>query len=309
MFIARTVASAVQRASSGPSYDPDAIVYFTAVAANGGTITTANKTAFNNAFLSLKSTNANDGFSLWSHINQGYFFFGQESYSNGLFVPFYNTNSGSGLQPITTSPATPNGSAFTYTKTGGLVFDSSTNNIDTGINNSNTGAWPTTTNSVGPSNYRHGYVYITNTAAQTYIAPFGQASTLPRSFQVQYGYNSNNVSGRYFTDAATSVVLSNTYIPGGNTADGGWGINQPISAGGAYTNLVTGTNKAYNVISGTPQTASLVNSNILIGQANGAVYSGGNFLAATFGCGFNNSSSSDFTLLDNIIATLKAALV
>ena len=57
---------------SGPSYDPDAAAWLSAVADNGGTITgnlsSGNKKAFNNAFLSLKSTSSTKGGSLWSRI-------------------------------------------------------------------------------------------------------------------------------------------------------------------------------------------------------------------------------------------------
>jgi hypothetical protein len=297
--------------SAGPTYDSDATVYFASVASNGGTITTANKTAFNNAFLSLKSTNANDGSSLWSHINQGYFFFGQESYSNGLFVPFYNTNVGSGLQPINTSIATPNGNAFTYTKTGGLVFDGSTNYIDTGINNATTGGvggtWPVTT-TTGPSNNRHGYSYITNTgqsfAGTINFVPFGQGpSVTSRAFQLTLTYNGSSRSGRLYNNSATSGNISSSQL----FVDGGWGIPSPNYTGGLGINTVFGANRGASVSVASPATTALVNSNIYIGYgANN--FSSGNFLSSTFGCSFNGGAG-DFALLDGIITTLKAALI
>ena len=297
--------------NSEPTYDSDATVYFASVASNGGTITTANKTAFNDAFLSLKSTNANNGYSLWSHINQGYFFFGQESYSNGLFVPFYNTNVGSGLQPINTSIATPNGTAFTYTKSGGLVFDGSTNYIDTGINNATTGAattgaWPVTI-TTGPSNNRHGYSYITNTGqsfgGSINFVPFGQgASTSSRAFQLTLGYNGVSRSGKLYNNSPTSGNISTSQI----FVDGGWGIPSALYNGGTTINAVFGNNRGASVSVAVPTAASLINSNIYIGYgANN--FSSGNFLSSTFGCSFNGGAG-DFALLDSIINTLKTSL-
>jgi hypothetical protein len=296
--------------NSGPTYDSDATVYFASVASNGGTITTANKTAFNNAFLSLKSTNANDGSSLWSHINQGYFFFGQESYSNGLFVPFYNTNVGSGLQPINTSIATPNGTAFTYTKTGGLVFDGSTNYIDTGINNATTGGvggtWPVTT-TTGPSNNRHGYSYITNTG-QSFgslinFVPFGQgASTSSRAFQLNLGSNGTNTYGKLYNNSPISGNISTTQ----QFYDGGWGIPSAPFNGGITINAVFGNNRGASVSVAVPATTALVNSNIYIGYG-ANFHSSGNFLFSTFGCSFNGGAG-DFARLDSIINTLKTSL-
>jgi hypothetical protein len=70
--------------SVSPSYDPDAQAWFSAVEATGSTITSTNKTAFNTAFLSLKSNN------IWDKIAQGCFFVGIDGADplTGAFTPF-----------------------------------------------------------------------------------------------------------------------------------------------------------------------------------------------------------------------------
>jgi len=284
-------------AKSGYTWtDADGYAWYQNVVTNGGTITKANQAKFDTAFQSLKSTNAQDGNSLWSHINQGYWFIGQQSLTNGLFVPFYNTNTGSGLQPINTSVAT-NNNFSSYTKTGGLVGDGSSTYIDTGINNNNTSVWAPAT-----SPYRHGYVYLNGTGAQNFpINPFGMSSTSQRTFSLQASSFSNSllITGRVYVDSASGGTIFTTTNAG---YDGGWGI--PNINGRSTCRIAMGTNQYWTVAAGIPLNSSLVSGNILIGQAAGS-FSQANIIASTFGSAL---TSTDFASIDGIVNTLVAAL-
>jgi hypothetical protein len=90
---------------------------------------------------------------IWSKLKQGYFFIGQQEFGTGLFVPFYNSNTGSGQQPLNTSPATNiNITSSSYTKNVGLSNLPVQSGINTGIANNNAN-WPSTTESEGRSAY------------------------------------------------------------------------------------------------------------------------------------------------------------
>ena len=300
--------------SSGPTYDTDAAAWFAAVAANGGTITTANKTAFNTAFLALKSTNSADGNSLWSHINQGYWFVGQESLTTGLFVPFYNTNTGSGLQPIDANPATNNGFS-NYSKTAGLTGNNTTS-IQPAISNNSSG-WPVST--------RHLYGYFKNVSGKLgtpvggLVTRTGSGPTANTNYigMAQAGWDS---SGRWYGNVAMnygqknvagSVALGNT-SSGFSASDGGWGIISNTGSG-AY-NIRGGSDTAlfadfYN--SYTSGTATLNSSQIYFN--NGGASTGGATIAfASIGTGFytpiSTDGTTDFLLIDNIVSTLISSL-
>jgi hypothetical protein len=114
--------------SVGPSYDPDAQAWFSAVEATGSTITSTNKTAFNTAFLSLKSNN------IWDRIAQGCFFVGIDGANplTGAFTPF-KTISG-------TTPTNVNFTTSDYNRLTGIIQDGGNNIegtkfIDTGVLN------------------------------------------------------------------------------------------------------------------------------------------------------------------------------
>jgi len=284
---------------TGIYIDPDFVSWLASVQAAGGTITSANQIAFNNAFLALKGTTAKDGNSLWSHINQGYFFIGQESLTRGLFVPFYDTT-GAGLLPINPSPANYNFS--NYTKTGGLQGDGTSTFIDTGIDNNNTAIWPS------GSPYRHGYVYLNNNNGSLSGGfPFGTSvgsntGSNAKVFQASLYNYFNATTGRIWTDATTSNIFGVTQqSPGLN---GGWGIPNSYSNGGLNDTVVIGRNRSFKVISATPASSNLVPTPILIGRTTQG-FSPSNIIAATFG---SSVTASDFTLLDDIINNLISQL-
>jgi hypothetical protein len=136
--------------SVGPSYDPDALAWFTAVEATGNTITLANKTAFNTAFLALKSNN------IWSRITQGCFFVGIDGANplTGAFTPFKT--------PTGITPTNVNFTTSDYNRLTGIVQDSTgggdqgTKTIDTGVQNHLT---TSTENPALPRNDRHILLY------------------------------------------------------------------------------------------------------------------------------------------------------
>jgi len=114
--------------ASGPSSDPDALAWFNAVEATGNTITPTNKTAFNTAFLALKSNN------IWDKISQGCFFVGISGANplTGAFTPF-KTISG-------TTPTNVNFTTSDYNRLTGIIQDGGfnvigTKYIDTGVLN------------------------------------------------------------------------------------------------------------------------------------------------------------------------------
>jgi hypothetical protein len=136
--------------SAPPAYDPDAQAWFSAVEATGNTISSANKSVFNTAFLSLKS---ND---IWDRITQGCFFVGIDG-SNplaGAFIPFKT--------PSGVTPSNVNFTTSDYNRLTGIVQDSpgggtrGTKTINTGVQNHLT---TSTENPSFPRNNRHIMLY------------------------------------------------------------------------------------------------------------------------------------------------------
>jgi hypothetical protein len=93
-----------------PTFDPDALDWFARVATAGGEITPTNKTAFNTAFLALKS---ND---IWNRIKSGCFFVGIDGGNPlaGAFTPFKHP---SGV----TNPLNTNFTTSDYDRLTGIV--------------------------------------------------------------------------------------------------------------------------------------------------------------------------------------------
>jgi hypothetical protein len=285
--------------SSGSSYDPDATTYFANVATAGGTITTANKTAFNTAFLSMKSTTLYDGSSLWSKIGQGYFFVGQETSSlMGLMVPFKsNYYSGNAVNNNFTS----------YTKTGGLVGDGVSTSINTGINNNISSIWPT--------DDRFGYVNIItspNYSLSGTVGLFGYPSTNVRKFEAQASYMGGQMTVRAYNDSSTNPSATTNSF---SILSTGYGMISTSSAGGFPNMYAAGY--PFNSPGGTPTTISLLSSNILLGVRSsgvgtGLIYGTTPMGFAAFGYGIagmgNGFDPQAFQALDSIVATLIASL-
>jgi hypothetical protein len=284
--------------SSGPSYDTDAAAYFTAVASAGGTITTANKTAFNTAFLSMKSTTLYDGSSLWSKIGQGYFFIGQETSSlTGLVVPFKGTYNSSNAV---------NNNFTSYSKTAGLAGNGSSTYIDTGINNNNNSVWPVSD--------RFGYVYMNpNNTSNGILTPFGtntSNASLPRRFELSVLMSTGVGSGKAYNCSASTPTPANLGNIGGSV--GGWGILSSRASGGQANCYFGSSGYEFACNNGTPLTASLVSGNIIIGGGAGSSFGSQNTMFAAFGEGIygmgNGFDFQSFTALDSIVSTLISSL-
>jgi hypothetical protein len=136
---------------SGPTYDPDASAWFSAVEATGSTITSTNKTAFNTAFLALKSNN------IWDKISQGCFFVGIDGANPlaGAFIPFKNT---SGATPQNVNFTTERYDKFTGIEQNGGVNLYGTMYINTNVQNR---LDPYTDNPAFPPDNRHLLAYQT----------------------------------------------------------------------------------------------------------------------------------------------------
>jgi hypothetical protein len=289
--------------TAGNFYDADAVNWFDRVAAAGGTITDANKTAFNNAFLSLKSTNGNDNNSLWSHVSQGYWFIGQESLTNGLMVPFYRSNVSGGAS-VWGQNAT-NNNYTTYTKTGGLVGDGSTTFIETTINNNDNTNWPVSSGSIG----RMGYVYLANTGnsgTARGFHPLGSQNT-SRAFDCQLNANGTGTDISYRISNNSSLQATGTFTTGLGWQDGGWGIISNQTSSGRRI-VICGTGKGYVLSVASPASTSLTNALMKVGRS-GNSYSQCDIKCAIFGSRWNYTSNPNaFSLIDGIVNTLVASL-
>ena len=307
--------------SSGPSYDPDASAYFTAVAAAGGTITgsvsSGNKKAFNEAFISLKYTNSSvSGKKLWDLIKQGYFLLGQEENpdqagtlaSDALFVPFKGSlYSGIGTNWFFTQ----------YSKTGGLSADGNALCIDTHA----------------PNNFsdpKHGYAYVTGTDGSVggIFGPLWGTAIIPSTFPDdqptfgdQYDFSfggfrhslGNILSGGscQFSNKLFDEVDLNLDVSRPTSSDGGWGIlNTNATVGDPLLKLGSTKSARYFTFK-TLLNASTNNNNtiqLMLGTANygSNQNNSGSVLAYSFG---DAMASSDFDALDAIILQLKNSIV
>jgi hypothetical protein len=282
--------------------DPDGQDWYTRVVSAGGTITNANQAAFDTAFQALKSTNGNDGNSLWSHVSQGYWFIGQEALTNGLMVPFYRSDV-SGGSAVWGQSAT-NNNYTSYTKTGGLVGDGSTTFVATTINNNNNTNWPVSSGSIG----RMAYVYMANTGAAGFMRgfhPFGSEQTA-RAFDCQLNATGagNNISYRISNNSPSQAAGTFTVT---GWQDGGWGVisNQSV------TNrqiVICGTGRSYVLSLSTPASTALTDSLMKIGKSGNST-SECNIKCAILGSRWNYTSNPNaFSLIDGIVNTLVASL-
>jgi len=281
--------------SSAPSYDPDAASWFDVVAAAGGTITRANKIAFNTAFLSIKSTILYDGSSLWDKIRSAYFFVGQESINNSLFIPSIaaNPNFYGGVNYNFTS----------YTKTGGLVGDGVSTYIDTQINNNDDSDWPI--------DDRFVYVNCSNTNQGGFRGPFGVGSSSQRRLDLSGGFSAGLYTYRAYNDSGTIPTPATTSGGGGN----GFGLISTHISGVNQNCYIEST--PVRGVNGIPTINFLVNSNLVLGACSSGSgsslsYGNQNMRFAAIGYGLygmgNGFDPQAFQALDSIVATLISSL-
>jgi hypothetical protein len=299
---------------SGPSYDPDAANWFTRVESAGGAITLDNKTAFNTAFLSLKSTLVVSSASvkLWDHVGVGYFLMGQESFTNGVFVPFYGngfnyTNYG----PIAWNPATNvNYVAGDYNKFTGLIGDGATKYIQVDqLPNSATGS-----TDLWYSQQRMGYTYkdCQYTDTITKNVPFGCNATRPFTM----GFDSNPlIVGRFSNGArnnnsATSTSMSPVLV-GTDLPTGYRGVGMLRSAGalqGGFGIFSVGG----NIISQNLNSAGAGGVGAMRFGNGAQGYDQQRTACAIFGKGFSTNQTNevnDFKSLNTIMETLRTSLI
>ena len=118
--------------SSGPPpyvwVDPDGQDWYNRVVSSGCSITNANQSAFDTAFLALKSNN------IWNKITQGCFFVGIDGANPlaGAFTPF---KSPSGITPTNTNFTSEDYNRLTGILSDGGINITSTKYINTNINN------------------------------------------------------------------------------------------------------------------------------------------------------------------------------
>jgi hypothetical protein len=287
--------------------DPDGQDWYNRVVTAGGSITDENQAAFDTAFQSLKTTIDSNEFApdrvpLWNHVGVGYFFIGQESFTDGLFVPFVGPGitapSGGWTTAVNNGPYT----SSDYSKVDGLIGDGATKflTVDQLNNNDNTN-WPV--------NSRMGYAYknLNYPAGVTNLSPVGTTSTSTRVFGMNATYQDGYfISGYIYVNNASRFPINNAVgIPQGLY---GTGIISSEPVVGKALISIGGTN-ALAENSGSPSTTLLANTKMLIGKHR-ADYDIHRTLCAILGRGFNNETTSNnsFKKLDVIMSTLKNSL-
>jgi hypothetical protein len=220
-------------------------------------------------------------------------------------VPFYRSDV-SGGSAVWGQNAT-NNNFTTYTKTGGIVGDGSTTFVQTTVNNNDNTNWPLLISSAG----RMGYVYLSNVGSGLItrgLHPFGGAVNSFRNFALQMA--ANGVGEASFRVSNNSSAFSSEITTNG-WADGGYGlITNTDDLSSAIVSA--GTEKAYFASLLAPSTASLSNSLINIGSAQGS-YSECNIKCAIFGTRWDYVieeplTQQAFYLIDGIVNTLVASL-
>jgi len=289
--------------SSGPApYDPDALAWFAAVAANGSTITTANKNAFNTAILDMKgliagSTNNPNGTNFFSSFAQACFLVGVEGNNalSSIFIPFINTT---GVSPINNNFTSSDYNKLIGLSQRGSEISSDNRYIDTQISNNDA------TNL--PRYNRHTLVYVNGLATPpTGVATLGSVyggggGNLNRYWACLTGLGSTNLIFRNNGNAIRSVTVLPTSpfygsfcatTPGSNTFDlyvAGIGVLYSTSIQSSGAN-------AGNLYIGSDNNAGSIGSNIL------SFYSLGTSLPS-------DHDSTGQLYLDKILKTLISSL-
>jgi hypothetical protein len=191
--------------SRGPTYDSDAQIWFDAVTANGGDISTANKTAFNTAFLSLKSAG------LWNNMVLAGFLCGVNNKS-GINVPIVNRSS-----------ATISNNGFLdsdYSRLLGLKGDGLTKYLSTTLSNNDSNLDP---------NNRHLYAYVTTAPSTQWASGYAIASGSTGNGTSRLLFQ-NSGFYRVWVNTANNAILSYTIIQGSNYQIGGYGAYRTNAA-------------------------------------------------------------------------------
>ena len=287
---------------SGPTLtDADVQAYYNAIVAAGGGISNNNILAIQTAVTTMKNTNdSTDGNSLWSHFQQAFFFVGQNSLTNGLYVPIVNTLNGTVVS---------NGN-FTYSKTQGVIQDgvssdsyiSGTAYIDTGIANNNTSF---------PANNRHAYAYISgfNGNTATNIGPVYGENNIVANRSQQFLLTYSPGFSRYDCLAYNNNAGVHATVIGLSPSPplvGGYGVYN--SSSGNSVPYKYGTGRTVLLSPGAPAASGNTSNNILIGKGGNAGNGIGGNIYSFFSLGSKFGGSTSLDTMDTIISTLLTSL-
>jgi hypothetical protein len=215
-----------------PNVDPDALAWFSAVEATGSTITPTNKTAFNTAFLALKSNN------IWDKITQGCFFVGIDGDNplTGAFTPFKS--------PVGIVPANTNFTTSDYNRLTGIVVDggntgsgvykSSTKSINTLVKNRDTS---TVDNPNFPLNNRHLLVFNSRSdlTEPVDVGGFYESATSGRAFRFRLnGYIPQNTNWQLQNSDFQAITQPSDTLDINNGSKGFSGIQWIYDLGTGY---------------------------------------------------------------------------
>jgi len=286
---------------SGPTLtDADVQAYYNAIVAAGGGISNNNILAIQTAVTTMKNTNdSTDGNSLWSHFQQAFFFVGQNSLTNGLYIPIVNTLNGTVVS---------NGN-FTYSKTQGVIQDgvssdgylSGTAYVDTGIANNNTSF---------PANNRHAYAYISgfNGNTATNIGPVYGENNIVANRSQQFLLTYSSTFSRYDCFAYNNNAGGHATVIGLSPSPlvGGYGVYN--SSQGNSIPYKYGTGRTVLLSPGAPAASGNTSNNILIGKGGNSGNGIGGNIYSFFSLGSKFGSSTSLDTMDTIISTLLTSL-
>jgi hypothetical protein len=289
--------------ASGPSYDPDAAAWFSSVAANGSTISSSNKNAFNTAILDMKglivgSSNNPNQTNFFSSFTQACFFVGVEGTNalSSILIPFVNTT---GVSPINNNFTSSDYNKLIGLSQRGSQISSDNRYIDTQISNADA------TNL--PRYNRHTLVYVNGFATPTSgIALLGSiygggGSSNNRYWACTTGLGSTNLVFRNNGNGSRSVTVNPTAALYGSFCATETSSNTfdlyvaGIMALSSVSIPSSGTN-AGNLYIGSDNNAGNIGSNIL------SFYSLGTFLPSDY------DLSTNQLYLDKILKTLISSL-
>jgi len=284
-------------------YDPTALDWFTAVEANGSTITTYNKIVFNTAILDMKglldgSPNNPNKTNFFSSFTQACFLFGVEGTNalSSIFIPFVNTT---GVSPINNNFTTSDYSKLVGLSQRGSEIGADNRYINTQISNAD--------NTNLPRYNRHTLVYVNGLATPTSgVATLGSVyggggGASNRYWACTTGLGSTSLVFRNNGNATRSISVApaTPYVGSFCATETSQNIFDLYVAGnevlGSQTMTSSGTN-AGNLYIGSDNNAGSIGTNIL------SFYSLGTLLPSDY------DLSTNELYLNKILKTLISSL-
>lgn len=295
------------KSSSSPIYyDPDAAAWFSAVAAAGGSITTANKAVFNTAFRELKGLIKNSPsnpsqLNLWGSIAQAGFLCGVDLGGTGLAGV---------LPPITGGITITNNNFVTsdYGRLSGLGNRSGSAGSNKYINLNRPSNASSVINSYGAENNRNKHIYTrvlqwnakpnsVNADNQQLLIGSVEPLNSQKGVSIQDKTSVPNPNkGTYFgcfNSTASDVLIDTTSTP----------TSGPFSFGTARNNTTTADlyDTAKGLLSSQPSNNG-TNSAVTYLSGAGTAQGGVNYAVSNFGF-YSVGAYLPLNVLDNIIVT------